>query len=106
MATGINSDKMNQSKINLLDCVEELNSLSNRLDNCYEDIQASLEGGCKSEVISKFGAIKREWPKVNQNINSYIGVLSKVESRYKRQDSELASKTNRDIDKIDDGLKF
>ena len=69
MATGINSDKMNQSKINLLDCVEDLNSLSNRLDNCYEDIQASLEGGCKSEVISKFGAIKREWPKVNQNIN-------------------------------------
>ena len=104
MSTGINSERMNNVKVGLLDCVEEINAMAFNLDGYYNDLQSSLDGACKAEIISKFLAIKKEWAKTRKIINSYIDVLGKVENSFNRRDRDLASKTIRDIDKIDDYL--
>ena len=38
MAAGINEDKMNNFKIELMDYIQKMNLLRNRLDNCKSNL--------------------------------------------------------------------
>ena len=102
MATGINTEKINSLKVDLLNYTESINTLATRLDNCRSDIQANLEGVGKSEFLGKLDSIIEELPKVNKNINSYIASLGKVVKSYEDQDQKLASDIKRNISKLDE----
>ena len=101
MAVGINEDKMNSFKLELMDYIQSLNLLKNRLDNCRNVINSSMSGCGKTEIINKFDNIMVEFPKVSKNINSYISTIGKVTVVYAEQDSELASQISNDISKVE-----
>ncbi len=91
MATGIDTLKINKIKIELLDCIEAINSFVGRLENNKLLIENNFEGSGKKEIIAKLDAIIEQMPIVIQNINTYIVTLDKVVQKYVDQDSQLAS---------------
>lgn len=103
MSGGINEDKINILKVELLDCMENLNSISNRFDNCTESISSNIDGIGKNEIVSKLNEIKSQLPKVSSNISSYIDDLDKVISNYEKMDIEAANTLISNISKLGEG---
>lgn len=102
MATGIDTEKINNLKVDLLNYIESINALYSRLDNCRTSIQSNLDGVGKTEIINKLNSIIEQMPKINSNINSYINSLGAVVKSYERQDEQIASNINRNIGKLDE----
>lgn len=101
MAVGINEEKMNTFKSELMDYIQKMNLLRNRLDNCKNSISSNINGYGKQEILNKFDNIINEFSKVNQNINNYINVIGKVTSIFQDQDIEISSQISRDISNIE-----
>ena len=101
MATGVNNDKMNAFKIELLNYTESINYLKERLDNCKILISNNIEGECKLEILSKIDSILNQMPVVNNNINNYISTIDKVSNIYVEQDYLMNSQLSKNIEKID-----
>lgn len=101
MATGINEQMINKLKVELLDCIESINSLYNRLDTCKSGIQSNYSGTGSDVIIAKLDSIMNQFPKVSSNINTYISDLSKVVKSFADQDVEIASDVIRNISKLD-----
>lgn len=91
MATGINEDKLNAFKLELLDYTESINRIRERLDNCKTMISSNLVGPCQQEITTKLNLIMNQMPIVNNNINNYISTIGKVINSYNEQDIELQS---------------
>ena len=102
MGSGINKAKVNELKAELLDYVEALNFISNRLDTCLENIKGSLNGTGRDEIVSKFTNIKEQLSKISANINFYIEDLGNVIISYEKQDEEVASTLIRNISKLEE----
>lgn len=101
MATGFNGNKINALKVDMLNCVEQLKILSGKLDSSIINIGSCYQGEGASTIVNKLNEISLKFPKVMNNINSYINDINCVVSSYENQDRELASSIIRDIDKID-----
>jgi hypothetical protein len=103
VASGINEEKVNSLNVELLDAIENLNSISNRLDICMETIKGNMDGYGKSEILSKLSAIKQQLPVVSSNISAYIDDLGKAVNRYRNRDEEVATTLMNNIGKLDEG---
>lgn len=103
MASGINEEKVNSLNVELLDAIENLNSISDRLDICIETIKGNIEGYGKNEILSKLSVIKQQLPIVSSNISAYIDDLGKVVDRYRNSDEEVATTLMNNIGKLDEG---
>ena len=101
MATGINDHMINSLKVDLLSCIESINSMKNRLEASRGVIEANFVGTGASTVLGKIDSILSQLPKVSTNINGYIDDLSSVVKAYTDQDEELASTVIQDINKLD-----
>ena len=100
MAAGINEDRINALKVELLTYIESLNVLSNRVDNCRITVQSNMEGEGKRAIISKIDSISEKMPKYVKLINSYINLLSGVVTSYDNQDKNLSSQVTGHIDRL------
>lgn len=103
MSSGINVEKVDALKIELLDYIESLNSISNRLEISTSTIQNNIEGLGKKEILQKLRQIREQLPKVSANITTYIDDLSKAVSNYERIDEETAADLIRNISKLGEG---
>jgi len=103
VASGINEEKVNSLNVELLDAIENLNSISDRLDICIETIKGNIEGYGKNEILSKLSVIKQQLPIVSSNISAYIDDLGKVVDRYRNSDEEVATTLMNNIGKLDEG---
>lgn len=103
MSSGINVEKVDALKIELLDYIESINSVSNRLEVSVSTIQNNVEGFGKKEILQKLGQIREQLPKVSANITTYIDDLSKAVSNYERIDEEVAADLIRNISKLGEG---
>ena len=100
MATGINTQKAQSLKVSLLDSIESLKTLSNRIDVCYQTLASNIEGDGKDPMLSKLDSIRAQMPIVISNVDSYITDINKVGIKYQEQDEEQASQIIADIEKI------
>lgn len=103
MSSGINVEKVDALKIELLDYIESLNSISNRLEISTSTIQNNIEGLGKKEILQKLKQIKGQLPNVSANITTYIDDLNKAVSSYERIDEEVAADLIRNISKLGEG---
>lgn len=101
MGSGINKEKVNGLKVELLDYVEALNSISSRLDNSIETIKGNLDGLGRDEIINKFTNVKEQLPKISANINFYIEDLGNAILNYEKQDEEVAATLISNISKLE-----
>ena len=101
MATGINVEKLDGFKVELLDFMESLNSIQSRLDSVKTVIQANMSGNGKSEVVLKLNSIMEQLPSVKGNINVYISLINSVIDSYEVQDDELSSNIINDVVKLE-----
>lgn len=100
MATGINTSKLSTLKIDLLGCIESINSLSTRLDDCIITIKDSINAPGRKEIIDQLNAFIKQFSRVNSNINGYIQVINKIEKKFQETDFEAASTLIQGIDKL------
>ena len=100
MATGINTDKSNAFKIELLGYTESFNSIKNRIDNCKTTVQNNMDGAGKTEIIKLIDAIMEQIPNINDNINSYISTIGKIEKSYADADELLGATVTKNVTKI------
>lgn len=100
MATGVNEIEINRLKVELLNCVEQINAISGRIDTCKAIVSDSISGVGRDEIISKFNSIMEQLPMVNANINTYMISLGQVVQAYARLDSMVASDVTRNIGKL------
>ena len=100
MATGINTDKSNALKVELLGYIESFNAIKNRIDNCKTIVQANMDGAGKAEIIKLIDAIMDQIPKVNDNINAYITTIGKIEKSYEDADETLGSVVTKNVTKV------
>lgn len=103
MSSGINVEKVDALKIELLDYIESINSVSNRLEVSVSTIQNNVEGFGKKEILQKLGQIREQLPKVSANITTYIDDLNRAVSNYERIDEETAADLIRNISKLGEG---
>lgn len=103
MSSGINVEKVDTLKIELLDYIESLNSISNRLELSTSTIQNNVEGLGKMEILQKLRQIREQLPKVSANITTYIDDLNKAVSNYEKIDEEVAVDLIRNISKLGEG---
>lgn len=103
MCSGINVGKVDALKIELLDYIESINSISNRLEVSASTIQNNVEGFGKKEILQKLGQIREQLPKVSANITTYIDDLNRAISNYERIDEETAADLIRNISKLGEG---
>lgn len=100
MATGINTDKSNKFKVELLGYTESFNSIKNRIDNCKTSVQNNMDGAGKTEIIKLLDAIMEQIPTINENINSYISMIGKIEKSYENADELLGTTVTKNVTKI------
>lgn len=103
MSSGINDEKVDALKIELLDYVEAINSITNRLEISTNAIQNNIEGIGKKEILAKLNHVKEQLPTVSANISTYIDDLSKAVSNYERIDVESAADLISNISKLGEG---
>lgn len=103
MSSGINDEKVDALKIELLDYVEAINSITNRLEISTNTIQNNIEGIGKKEILAKLNHVKEQLPTVSANISTYIDDLSKAVSNYERIDVESAADLISNISKLGEG---
>lgn len=101
IGAGIDVDKVNELKVGLLDYVEQINTISNRLESSRIAFESSMNGSGKDEIISKYNSIAEQIPSVNANINTYIIALGNAVKQYQLQDENMAAKLTRDVSKLD-----
>ncbi len=100
MATGVNDIEINRLKVDLLNCVEQVNILSGRIDTCRNSVRDNMSGTGKSEILAKFNSIMEQLPMINANLNTYIISLGRVMQAYSRMDESVASDITRNIGKL------
>lgn len=103
MSSGINSSKVETLKIELLDYIESINAIVNRLDISIGDIQNNMDGIGKREIINKLNEVKGQLPNVKENIVTYIDDLDRAISIYKSVDYEAAATLMNNISKLGEG---
>jgi len=103
MSSGINSSKVETLKIELLDYIESINAIVNRLDISIGDIQNNMDGIGKREIINKLNEVKGQLPNVKENIVTYIDDLDRAISIYKSVDYEVAATLMNNISKLGEG---
>jgi len=94
---------MKQLKIELLDYIESINAIVNRLDISIGDIQNNMDGIGKREIINKLNEVKGQLPNVKENIVTYIDDLDRAISIYKSVDYEVAATLMNNISKLGEG---
>jgi len=104
MATGINDDKLNAFKVELLNYTESINLLKEDLDGYKTTLKSNLKGSGQEEIIGKLNSILGQFPTVNKNINNYISTVGKVIKAYENQDDSLNSQISKNITKLE-GMK-
>ncbi len=100
MGSGINTEKVDELKVELLGYVESLNLISNRLDGILETIKGNLNGFGRDEIVRKLSSVKEQLPKISSNINFYIEDLDRAVRSYKVQDEEVAATLISNISKL------
>lgn len=103
MITGIDVNKIDNLKKELLNYIEEINSIFNRMDSEVTIIQSNMSGVGKIEILQKCNKIKEQVPVLKSNIMVYLEDLSKVVKFYENQDQELSQNVIRNISKLDEG---
>lgn len=101
MAVGINTDKVHELQVNLLDAIESLKFIKERYENCSISISSNIEGTGKNIIVNDLDKIKSQLAIVISNIDSYITDLKKVVDSYKNQDYEINQQIIRDVNKIE-----
>ena len=101
--SGINSEKMTQFKLELLDAYESLNSIFNRLEVEISSIRENWSGEGKSTLLAMYDEISNQVPIIKQNINSYALDIEKVIKNYELHDQELSQVVMSNISKLDEG---
>lgn len=103
MKSGINEEKVNNLKVELLDYIESMNSISNSINSNIEIIRNNIDGQGKNEILSKLTTIKEQCSNMSSNINTYIDDLGKVVSSYVAQDQDAATTLISNISRLEEG---
>lgn len=103
MNSGINEEKVNELKIELLDYIEKINAILSRFDNSIEAVKNNIEDNGKDEILRKLNSIKEQFPNISSNISHYIDDLGKAASSYETQDQEIASTLINNVTRLGEG---
>lgn len=101
MATGINVDKLNTLKVDILSYIESIRSLMERLDDCGSVIRTNLVGPGANEITGQVNGFLIQFSNACSNINSYIQLLNQIEKKFETNDSELAFELTNNIKKLE-----
>lgn len=102
MATGINDLKLEETIKNIIEQVENLNSVFNRLDEEFTTVKNEIEGDFQVELCNKCTSICNQYETIKENIRSYAVDLNKVKTAYKNQDDEMQDIIITSINKVEE----
>jgi len=101
MDAGINKEQLKKINVEMLEYIEQLKSVDNRLDNIKTSLKNNINGSGSNAIISKLSQIIEQLPIVTSNINIYITDINKVINMYESMDSELSTTIINDIEKLE-----
>lgn len=99
--SAINLERMETLKIDLLDYVENMNSIFNQLDIEFDIIKQNLTGTGSSTVRNKINSLQASYTIIKKNITTYATDIQKVIDSFQDQDENISSKITSDIAKIE-----
>ena len=99
--SAINLERMETLKIDLLDYVENMNSIFNQLDIEFDIIKQNLTGTGSSTVRNKINSLQAAYTIIKKNITTYATDIQKVIDSFQDQDENISSKITSDIAKIE-----
>lgn len=100
MSTGVNGEKINKLRQDLMDYIEQMNGIFNRLDIECASVQNSISGTSKDIITKKCTEIRNSYSTIKNNIMTYIDDLGKVNSGYEQLIEEISEQIISDMDKI------
>lgn len=99
--SAINLERMETLKIDLLDYVENMNSIFNQLDIEFDIIKQNLTGTGSLTVRNKINSLQAAYTIIKKNITTYATDIQKVIDSFQDQDENISSKITSDIAKIE-----
>lgn len=99
--SAINLERMETLKIDLLDYVENMNSIFNQLDIEFDIIKQNLTGTGSLTVRNKINSLQVAYTIIKKNITTYATDIQKVIDSFQDQDENISSKITSDIAKIE-----
>lgn len=106
MSTGVNGEKINKLRQDLMDYIEQMNGIFNRLDIECASVQNSISGTSKDIITKKCTEIRNSYSTIKNNIMTYIDDLGKVNSGYEQLIEEISEQIISDMDKITEGSVY
>ncbi len=103
MSTGINVQKINALRQELLDYAENVSAILNTIESEYEKVKNSIEGPSAEVISNKYLNISSCYEAIKANIVSYVTDLGNVVSAYDNQDQELSEIVISDANKMVEG---
>lgn len=102
MATGVNNLKLQESMKYIIEQIENLNAVFNRLDEEFLTVKNEIKGDFQADLSAKYTSISNQYENVKNNIKSYALDLAKVKKAYESQDVELHDIIITNINKVEE----
>ncbi len=102
MATGINDIKLEATMKGIIDQIENLNSIFNRLDAEFMIVKNEIKGDFQVKLAEKYTPISNQYSAIKENVLSYAKDLAKVRKAYENQDAELHDIVIANINKVEE----
>ena len=99
MSTGINVQKINALRQELLDYAENVSAILNTIESEYEKVKNSIEGPSAEVISNKYLDIANYYETIKANVTD----LGNVVSAYDNQDQELSEIVISDANKMVEG---
>lgn len=97
---GMNEDKVNTLRVDILNTAEAVKKLITRMENTKQSVQQNLDGEGKDVVIAKLDVVISQLNKFYSNVMYYFNGIGKALSIFKETDEEIGSAVTGDAENI------
>lgn len=97
---GMNEDKVNTLRVDILNTAEAVKKLITRMENTKQSVQQNLDGEGKDVVIAKLDVVISQLNKFYSNVMYYFNGIGRALAIFKETDEEVGSAVTGDTEEV------
>lgn len=91
VVAGIQETELGALSIEVLDYVERVSDILNRIDSCMEQLPACYQGSPCTKLVNRYQAIQAQYPLLKDNLKSYSDDFITLIKKMRENDKYLSS---------------
>lgn len=94
VVAGINQEGLHSLCLEIVDYKEKINTALQNITDSYQEATNYLTGGLKAELDSKYNNLKKSYPTIVSNIDSYIDEFNTLITKEVNFDLQVSQEVN------------